>query len=159
MPLSKDPRKRANQLANRRNGPPALKGNKHTLQHGASASPANIGGIPEARRELFEAIAASAPVRAADGSLPAADAAAVEVAATELARYRQVNAWIDEHGLVDRKGRPWPVVAEVGKIASRLTALLAELGMTPKSRAALGLDLARGFDLAKHWEEEGNDAA
>jgi len=29
-----------------------------------------------------------------------------------------------------------------------------ELGLTPRSRAALGLDLVRSFDLAAHWQAE-----
>jgi hypothetical protein len=32
---------------------------------------------------------------------------------------------------------------------------LDALGMTPRSRAKLGLDVQRGFDLAKHWAEGG----
>ena len=28
------------------------------------------------------------------------------------------------------------------------------LGMTPRSRVRLGLDVARGFDLAQHWATE-----
>lgn len=154
MALSKDPEKRARQLANRRDGPPAPKGNARHMKHGASATPANISGIPKARRELFDAIAASAPVRGTGGGLPPADVFAVEVAATELARYRQVNAWLDEHGFVDRKGRLRPVVAEAGKIASRVLGLLAELGCTPKSRVALGLELARTVSLADAMSEE-----
>ena len=147
MALSKDPKKRARQLANRRNGPPAPRGNSRALHHGANASKANLVGIPEARQDLYDAIAASAPVRAQNGSLPAADATLVELAATTLARYRQVNVWLDEHGLFDRKGLR-PVVMQLTKIESRLTALLIELGMTPKSRAALGVDLARTVDLS-----------
>lgn len=33
--------------------------------------------------------------------------------------------------------------------------LAESLGMTPRSRAKLGVDVQRGFDLAQHWAERG----
>src|SRR4051794_33161696 len=98
MPLSPDPEARARQLANLRpNARPAPVGNQHRLKHGAFRT------IPHEQlgteiRELCEALRDSAPMRAADGSLPAADEAAVEVAARALKRWREVSTWCDLHG-------------------------------------------------------------
>lgn len=151
-------KKQSKALANLKQAPPAPKGNQRALAHGAHASPQNLRGLAAARLAVYEGLAASAPVRAADGSLPVADEAIVELAAGELARYRQVGEWIDEHGLFDSEGLR-PVVAQHSKIARNLAELLDRLGMAPRARAALGVDLQRGFDLAKHWADEGDDDA
>jgi hypothetical protein len=158
--------------------PPPEKGNKRALTHGAYARVA-----PERedakRREVFDALAADAPVRDADGSLPAADSPAVSLLAQTLVRLDDLRAYIDEHGLVQhrrytsdnpqtkrqrnrakRKRRnidPLRLLEMEDKLVGRAERLLDSLGMTPRSRAKLGLDQARQFDLAREWEQQDRD--
>lgn len=129
----------------------AGRANGRTLQHGLGAKhPANL---PEEVEAIREALAAQAPVRAADGNLPAADEVAVEVAARTLAKVRRANAWLDEHGLINSEGEFRPVVGELAKFERNLIEQLDRLGMTPTSRARLGVDLARTVDLASAMSE------
>lgn len=60
------------------------------------------------------------------------------------------------HGVLDEKtGEPKKAVWYAESSARTADGLLAKLGMNPKDRAALGLDIARTsqFDLARHWAE------
>src|SRR4051812_39583204 len=103
MALSKDPKKRARQLANLRPAPPAPKGNKLPVTHGAHANPPPA--LDAARAAIYDALAASAPVRDRDGGLPAADSTVVELAASALARFRALDAHVTAKGPIDRRGR------------------------------------------------------
>lgn len=87
---------------------------------------------------MFEAVAADAPLRDDAGELPAADHVQVRLLAECLCRLEDVS-----RSLIELEGRLRREAADH----------LRELGMTPASRAKLGLDVARGFDLAKHWQE------
>jgi len=92
--------------------------------------------VAETAEEIREALAESAPVRAQDGGLPAADEAAVEVAALALARVRRVTAWLDAFGYLDEKtGDVKPAVRYLEQATRTAERLLSALGMTPTSRA------------------------
>ncbi len=140
MPTSRDPDKRARQLANLRQGVTTSPG--RPLVHGAYArlSPERIDSKV---REVAEALAQDAPVRAADGGLPAADAVAVRQLAETLCRLDDIAEYLNRRGWEDDSGKPRPVLEYEGRLRGHVLDLLRELGMTPKSRAALGLDLAR----------------
>ena len=156
-PTSRDPAKRAKQLANLRPAPPAPAGNRQTLRHGGAATGATLP-VSEAVREIVDALAASAPVRDAAGELPAADEATVELAARALCRVRRVEAWCDMHGYLDeRTGDVKPAVRYLEQATRTADRLLTVLGMNPRSRAALGLDLARATDLATAMSEPDPD--
>lgn len=144
MPLSKDPAARRRQLENLKRGEnPAVEGNDHALLHGAR-SELLFRDVEGEVRELLDVLAAAAPVRDPDGSLPAADAAAVETAARALKRYRHLAKWCDLHGrLDDRTGEVKPAAEYELRAERALAAALDALGMTPTSRAKLGLDLIR----------------
>lgn len=82
------------------------------------------------------------------GHIRQADRVAVELLAVALRRIHQAEAYLDRFGLTTKGGAVRPV-------AQLLTVLLREargsaeaLGMTPTSRAKLGLETARTFDLA-----------
>ncbi|MEK6273220.1 MAG: P27 family phage terminase small subunit [Actinomycetota bacterium] len=148
-PLSRDDAARRRQLANLKRGseaptppaPPA--GNTRALQHGGH-SEALLRDVSGEVRELLDALADAAPVRNPDGSLPAADAIAVERTARALKRYRHLSSWLDLHGRLDEDTGQVKPAAELELKAEReLAAALDSLGMTPASRAKLGLDLAR----------------
>lgn len=155
-PTSSDPRKRAAQLANLRNAPSAPVGNRRALRHGAYAQIAAVE-LEAKAREIFDAISADAPVRAADGGLPAHDTIAVRLLAETLIRRERVRAEELAHGLEiasgPRKGELRGIVQYGLRLDAQVIDLLDRLGMTPAARAKLGLDLARAsqFDLAKAW--------
>lgn len=152
-PLSKDPERRRRQLANLRKAPPAPFGHTRSVVHGGRAT-VLYRDVEAEVREVMDALAEAAPVREADGSLPDADLAAVEVAARALRRYRHVAGWCDAHGRIREKTGEVKPAAEYELSAARaLAAALADLGMTPTSRAKLGVDLARGTSLADELAE------
>ena len=108
MPLSRDPKKRAAQLANLRRGETvAPLGHTRSLKHGARST---LAMTPNDRdlAEIIDALTATAPVRDPDGGLPAVDEAAVEIAARALKRYRSVSTWCDLHGRVKDNGEEQP---------------------------------------------------
>jgi len=62
-------------------------------------------------------------------------------------------------GWQDDRGSPRPVLDLELRLRSQALNLAVELGMTPRARAALGLDLARAcqsLDLAQHWAAQAN---
>jgi hypothetical protein len=68
--------------------------------------------------------------------------------ARALARVRLLEAWLEDRGLLDSKGRPRPSTRLLADAHSALLLHLQALGMTPISAARLGLDLTRQIDLA-----------
>lgn len=154
MPLSSDPDKRARQLANLRPAPPAPVGNRRTLRHGgyAQVSEERIEGR---MREVFDALAADAPLRDRDGELPAVDHAAVHLLAQALCRLEDVTDHLDRAGYLDqRTGEPRHAVLDLeARLRREAVALLDRLGMTPTARQRLNLDLVRTFDVAQALSE------
>jgi hypothetical protein len=154
MPLSDDPAKRARQLANLRPAPPAPEGNRRRLRHGGYAEVAR-DRLEGKVREMCDALGADAPLRDADGELPAADHAAMMVAATAMCRLEDVTAHLATTGFLDqRTGEPRMAVLDLERRLRRdALDALERFGMTPASRAALGLDLARTVDVAQVLSE------
>lgn len=143
MPLSGDQAARDRQLANlRRGGPTPAPGNRQTVTHGAYGRVA-LPALDAKSREITQALAADAPVRAADGSLPAADLPAVRLLADTLCRLDSIGDYLERRGWESEDGRPRPVLDYEAKLRSQALDVMKELGMTPASRAKLGLDLAK----------------
>ena len=152
MPTSRDPSKAAIQRANLRNAPAAPRGNQRTRVHGAYAA------LPAERvdakvRQVAAALAEDAPVRAADGGLPAADAVAIRQLAEALCRLDDIAEYLSRRGWEDNSGKPRPVLDYEGRLRSHVLDLLRELGMTPRARAALGLDLVRAASAGDRLDE------
>jgi phage terminase small subunit len=155
--LSSDPAKRARQLQNLGPHP-----GRRPL-HGAYAqlAPERI----EAKvAEVFEAVAADAPLRDRDGGLPAADGVAVRMLAECLCRLETVTAHLRDFGVLDQQTREVrPAVHVEAKLRREVADWLDALGMTPRARAKLGLDVARAtggaFDLARHLADVEDEAA
>ena len=104
--------------------------------------------------EVFDALAEDAPLRE-NGQLPAADAALVRLAAECLCRIDTLSAYLAAHGLLDGKGNVRPAAELEGRFRREAADYLDALGMTPRSRAKLGLDVQRAsFDLAAYWAEQ-----
>lgn len=147
-PLSSDPAARERQLANLSPAPAAPAGNRRAVKHGAYAT-LTAEAIADEVRELYDVLADSAPLRDREGGLPVADEAAVEVAARALHRYRKVAAWCDMYGRLDEKtGDPKGAAVYEGQCEARLERALDALGLNPRSRAKLGLDLAGAAEKA-----------
>lgn len=162
-PLSRDPEKRAIQISNLKAGAGrAAIGNTRSLKHGVYAriSDSDLQGKV---REIYDAISADAPVRAADGGLPSHDTIAVRLLAETLIRRERVAAEELAHGIEiasgPRKGELRGIVQYGLRLDAQVIDLLDRLGMTPRARAALGLDIARAtrFDLAAQWAESDDD--
>lgn len=140
-------------LANLRNAPVPPAGNQRARRHGGY-SEALVADVEREVREVMDALAEAAPVRGPDGELPAADVAAVEVAARALRRYRTVAGWCDQYGRLDeRTGAAKPAAALELETERALCRALGELGLTPMSRSKLGVALARMADLSTAMSE------
>jgi hypothetical protein len=158
VPLSRDPAARTRQLGNLRNAPSAPAGNLRALRHGGYA--AVVRERLEAKvLEVADALGSDLPLRDADGGVPRADAVAVRLLAENLCRLDDVSAHLRDFGLFDQAtGEPRPALDLERRLRAETLDLAESLGLTPRSRAKLGLDLQRGFDLAQHWAaEEGDD--
>jgi hypothetical protein len=119
MPLSHDPDRRAAQLANLRNAPAAPLGNRRRVSHGAFAriAPERL----EAKAlQVFEALAADAPVRADDGTLPAADVVAVRLLADAMCRLENIRQYLARKGWEGEDGRPRPVLEYEARLRSHV---------------------------------------
>lgn len=155
--------------------PPPEKGNRRAVTHGATATVAPER-VREQARAIYDELAGAAPVRDADGSLPAADSMVVGLLAEVLCRINDLTAYMAEHGVVQtrrhstknrtalqkrkaktRKRRnvnPLRLVELEGKLRKEAFDYAEALGMTPRSRAKLGLTQARQHDLAREWERK-----
>lgn len=151
MPLSTNPDARKRQLENLRNAPPAPHGNRRHLIHGAYAA-VSASRIDAKVREMFEAIAADAPVRADDGGLPAADALPVRMLAEVLCRLDSIADYLARRGWQDEDGQPRSVLDIEHRLRTHAVELMKELGLTPAARAKLGLDVVRGLSAAEQLD-------
>jgi hypothetical protein len=68
-------------------------GNRNAVTHGGHESP-HRERLQAKEREVFDALAADAPVRALDGSLPRHDAAMVTLLAVVLCRLENVGSYL-----------------------------------------------------------------
>jgi hypothetical protein len=65
-----------------------------------------------------------------------------------------VAVWLDEHGTFNRQGRLRSrVLAQEERLRGETMRYLQELGMTPRARAKLGVDLAHSQSLASRMAE------
>jgi len=153
--VSRDPAKRAAQLANLRSDQPPVGGGR-PREHGAYATVA-VEQLEAKARVVFDALALDAPLRDRDGSLPAADGVAVRLLADVLCRLDSIGDYLARRGWEDDNGNPRPVLEIENRLRGQALDVLRELGMTPRARAQLGLDVVRAgaaFDLAQHWQQE-----
>lgn len=154
MPLSRDPSARERQLANLRRAPAAPVGNTRALRHGGYAQVARER-LDSKVREVFEAVGEDLPLRNADGGMPRHDAVAVRLLAENLCRVESVSAHLRDYGLFDQDtGEPRPALDLERRLRQEALDLAESLGLTPRSRAKLGLDLVRAApDMASIMSE------
>lgn len=132
--------------------PPPPQGNRRAVTHGAHAEvlPARLSAKAQA---IAAELAVEAPVRGPDGGLPVYDREAVRQLARCLVRLDDVGAYLDQHGVLDRRGKERSAARAERRLRGEAARWLAALGMTPTARARLGLDLARAADLATAMSE------
>jgi Phage terminase, small subunit len=149
MPLSRDPNARERQLANLRSGPSAPSGNAYARRHGGYAQIARER-LDAKVIEVAEAIGEDLPLRDGDGGVPRADTVALRLLAECLVRVDDVSAHLRNFGMFDQEtGEPRPALELERRLRQEALDQAESLGLTPRSRARLGLDLQRGVDLAQ----------
>ncbi len=118
-------------------------GNVRAMKHGGRAVVAAERRAAPHEAAIFAVLAEDAPIRDADGGLPRADHVIVAKLANVLVRLHDVSAWLDLHGALDERGVPRPAAGYEAALRKEAAGYCGDLGMTPRARFALGLDLAR----------------
>jgi len=112
------------------------------MRHGGHATP-TVDEIATVEQELRE-LAAAAPLRDSNGDLPVFDRPWARELAAGIWRLRRVRAWVDLHGALDEKsGSVQPAAALELRLSQHVREGLKALGMTPRSRAKLGIQISR----------------
>lgn len=140
-------------LANLRRGVTAAPvGNRQAMRHGGYATVAREK-LDAKARVIFEALSDDAPLRADDGGLPTHDAAMVRLLADCLCRLDSLGDWLDGRWATPEAR---PALELEARLRTQAADFLDAMGMTPRSRAKLGLDVRRAgsFDLARQWADE-----
>jgi hypothetical protein len=151
VPLSPNENARARQLANLRRGGEVQRPEQPNLQHGAYAR------VSQARlqvkvTEMRDALAEDVPV------VSHADTMAITELAVKLCQLDGLRVHLAERGFLDDAGEVRPAAHLERQLSAQVDDKLDALGCTPRSRAKLGLDMARGLDLAQTWaNEDGTD--
>ena len=148
--------KHPNSRANLRQGPAAPPGNRLAVSHGGYATIAR-DRLEARQREVLDALSADAPLRDGRGELPRHDAAQVALLAEVLCRLEAVNAYLAAHEYLHPKGGVRPAAELAGRMRREAADYLDALGMTPRARAGLGLDLKHTVDLATATNKEDDD--
>jgi len=113
--------------------PPVGPGNELALKHGATAT---LRLAPRAAA-IAEGLRAIVPARTES------DEPSLRILALVLARVEVANEWLAENGLFRGKGEPQPILKVLSTWENTAARMADRLGLTPTSRAALGLDVAR----------------
>lgn len=144
-------------LANLRPVDAAPVSNQRARTHGGYATVARER-LDAKVREVFDALAADAPLRDTRGGLPRADSVAVRLLAECLCRLEDVRANVAIYGAVnERSGKVRPATDLEQRLRREAADYLDALGMTPRSRGKLGLDLTRAVDLSNAMSERDPD--
>lgn len=128
---------------------PFERGNVEGRTHGLYAPLSTSGRATEIADSLREVVPARAP----------ADEAAIALLANILARVESAHAYLAERGLMDSRGTPRSLLKHLSTMENTASRLFRDLGLTPLSRAQLGLDVARArgealrSHLAEHYGE------
>lgn len=130
---------------------PFERGNGAAVRHGAFA----VLRLAPRAEEIADEIRGLVPA----GS--DADEPAVRLLALALAQVEAATLYLAEHGIVDSRGKPQGILKHLGTMTNTAARLCDRLGLTPTSRAALGLDLtrARGEALRAHLAERYDEEA
>lgn len=113
-------------------------------RHGGYAAVA-VERLDARARRIYDALSDDAPLRGPDGGLPAQDAGVVRLLAECLCRLDDVTEHLAHAGWLDqRTGDPRLGVLDLERrLRGEAAGYMDRLGLSPRARAALGLDLAR----------------
>lgn len=121
--------------------PPFEAGNIAALRHGAHHPPTVAKAAKVARLDVLQAAPWLAAPEYAD---------AVAALARTEGRIRLVDTWLNEHGVLDNKGKPRPAADLVVRLERQASDMRDRLGLSPLARARLGRDVASTqVDLAR----------
>jgi hypothetical protein len=112
--------------------PPFEKGNEVALRHGMKS----VVKVAPRAAEIAEQLRGIVP------GYREPDDVSIALLSSVLARLEGAYAWLDEHGILDGNGTPHPVLKIISTSENTAARLCAQLGLTPASRAAMGLDVA-----------------
>jgi hypothetical protein len=142
--ISDDAKRR--QVAGLKPAPPAPKGNKRTVTHGATATP-----DPRRQRKLEAEILGVLPVVDEHGNPHPSDAIATRLLAIALVRLESVTRYVTKHGAITRSGKLSAAAEWEDKLNGRCMRIAGELGLTPAARVKLNLQerQAGAIDLAQ----------
>lgn len=139
MALSRDPRKRSRQIANLHAGR-SLPGNMNALRHGGYSMVA-ASRVGATVAELMNLLGDDLPLRGPGGGVPAEDVLALRLLAGCLVRLEDVTNYLTDNGWHNGEGKVRPALDVERRLRREALDLCRELGLTPRARAALGLDL------------------
>jgi hypothetical protein len=122
---------------------PIRPGETLALKHGAYSA---LKLAPRAE-EIADEVREIVPARTE------ADEPTIRLLALTLAQVEAAAAWVAEWGIVDGKGKPQGILRHLGTMTNTAARLASALGMTPTSRAALGLDLVHAQSAAEALDE------
>lgn len=135
-------------------------GNRRHVTHGAYARVAG-DRLDAKAREVFAALSEDVPLRDRDGGLPAADGALVRLAAEALCRLDSIGDYLTRRGIETDAGELRGSVLEIeARLRREVADHLDALGCSPRSRARLGVDVARvaAIDPLSDWHRRRGDA-
>lgn len=126
--------------------PPFEPGNQVAVRHGAFSK---LRLEPRAA-ELVDEIRDLVPARSD------ADDPTIGLLALTFAQVEAATLYVAEHGIVDERGEARSILRHLGTMINTAGRLCDRLGLTPTSRAQLGLDLtrARGEALDAYLAEK-----
>jgi hypothetical protein len=120
----------------------AEKGSARAITHGMRAKLALAPRAAELAAEIREVVPAYTD----------ADQPLVELCGMVAAQVEAGNRYIAEHGWIDGKGNPRPLMKTLPTLQAELRRCLESLGCSPPTRARLGLTHVRGQALADHLD-------
>jgi phage terminase small subunit len=120
-------------------------GNQVGMRHGANG----VIALQPRAAELADGLREVVPTYCAS------DEYMVRSLALVLARIERATAWLDEHDIFsDKSGNMQPVLRMLSTWENTAARLCDQLGLSPASRARLGLDLSRTNEaLRQHLDE------
>ena len=121
--------------------PPFEPGNQLGTTHGAFSA----ARVDPVASDLIDAAIEAVPYLGEGAFRPA-----LEAWARAEARARLLASWLDEHGLLDAKGRPRHAAQFAVTVERQAAEARARLGLDPASRAKLERDVsAARFDISR----------
>jgi hypothetical protein len=117
----------------RRQAPAFEAGNVVARTHGGRAAPWRYA---ERAADIADELRPCVP------NVSAADETTLGLLAMQLARLEAMDMWLETNGVFDSRSRVRPVVRLMLQTENSAAKLADSLGLNPRSRASLGLDIA-----------------